>query len=77
MKPQQLISAGFAIAAIAAASVPALGWTLLGDVFDPRVASGTSPASEVAPLFGPESIHAVTVALKLPDVLERGETSSP
>ena len=31
MKVQTLISAGFAITALAAASVPAVGWTLLGD----------------------------------------------
>lgn len=37
MKPQQLISAGFAITALAAASVPAVGWTLLGAVERPAV----------------------------------------
>jgi hypothetical protein len=29
------------------------------------------------PLFGDESVHAVTVALKLPEPLEREQTLSP
>ena len=39
MKPQQLISAGFAITALAAAALPAVGWTLLGDVIEQPAAS--------------------------------------
>jgi hypothetical protein len=33
MKPQQLISAGFAITALAAASIPTLGWTDFPSLF--------------------------------------------
>jgi hypothetical protein len=41
MKLQQLISAGFAITAVAAASAPAVGWTLLGAVDAPAVSVQT------------------------------------
>ena len=75
MKTQKLISAGFAITALAAASIPALGWTLLGDVIDPPAAVAQA-ASDYPPLFGAESMHAFTVALKLPE-LERNDTLSP
>ena len=76
MKPQQIISAGFAITAFAAASIPAVGWTLLGEVFDPPAAVAQA-ASDLPVLFGPESVQAVTVALKMPDVLDRDQTLSP
>jgi hypothetical protein len=42
MKAEQLISAGFAITALAAASVPALGYTLLGSVEQPLVDAQTA-----------------------------------
>jgi hypothetical protein len=48
MKLQQLISAGFAITALAAASVPAVGWTLLGAVEQPAVS--VQPSWDAAPL---------------------------
>jgi hypothetical protein len=76
MKPQQLISTGFAVIALAAAAIPALGWTLMGDVMDPPAVAAQA-SSELPPLFGKESVHAVTVALKLPEVLERDEPISP
>ena len=76
MKPQQLISAGFAITALAAASIPTLGWTLLGEVIDPPAAVAHD-VSDSPPLFGDASVHAVTVALTLPEVLERDEKLSP
>jgi len=50
MNPQQLISAGFAITALASASVPAVGWTLLGEVLDPPTVTVQAPAAS-APLF--------------------------
>lgn len=50
MRPQQLISAGFAITALAAASIPAVGWTLLGDVIERPAVS--APASwDPPPIF--------------------------
>ena len=76
MKPQQLISAGFAITALAAASIPTLGWTLLGEVIDPPAAVAQD-VSDSPPLFGEASMRAVTVALALPEVLERDEKLSP
>jgi hypothetical protein len=76
MKPQQLISAGFAITALAAASIPTLGWTLLGEVIDPPAAAAQY-VSDSPPLFGEASRHAVTVALALPAALERDQTLSP
>ena len=51
MKIQQLISAGFAITALAAASVPAIGWTLLGDGIIERPAASAHPWSDAPPLF--------------------------
>ena len=77
MNTHKIISAGFAITALAAASIPALGWTLLGDVIDPPAAVATQAASDYPPLFGEESMRAVTVALKLPDELDRNTTLSP
>jgi len=50
MKVQTLISAGFAITALAAASVPAVGWTLLGDAAVERPAAVSVQAWETAPL---------------------------
>jgi len=74
--PHKLISAGFAITALAAASIPALGITLLGEVIDPPAAVAQA-VNDLPPLFGKESVHAVTVALKFPDALERDEKLSP
>ena len=51
MKPQQLISAGFTITALAAASVPAIGWTLLGEFIDRPVATVQAPWSDAEPFF--------------------------
>jgi hypothetical protein len=76
MNTHKLISAGFAITALAAASIPALGWTLLGDVIDPPAAVAQG-ASDDPPLFGEESMRAVAVALQLPGELDRNETLSP
>ena len=55
MKPQQLISAGFAITALAAASVPAVGWTLLGEFIDRPAATVQAPWSDAEPLFMAEA----------------------
>ena len=76
MTPQKLIAAGFAITALAAASIPAVGFTILGEVIDPPAAVAEA-VNDFPPLFGKESIHAVTVALKLPDELEQDRTRSP
>lgn len=51
MKPQQLISAGFAITAFAAASLPAVGWTLLGEFVERPAVSVQGSFSETPPLF--------------------------
>jgi hypothetical protein len=50
MKPQQLISAGFAITALAAASVPAVGWTLLGGVDQPPITTSVQAPWDAVPL---------------------------
>jgi len=55
MKPQQLISAGFAITALAAASVPAVGWTLLGEFIDRPATTVQAPWSDAEPLFMAEA----------------------
>jgi len=55
MKPQQLISAGFAITALAAASVPAVGWTLLGEFIERPAATVQAPWSDAEPLFMAEA----------------------
>jgi hypothetical protein len=64
MRPEQLISAGFAITALAAASVPAVGWTLLGSVepppfVDPQVAYVTP------------SLHPASAGIDTPVAIER------
>ena len=51
MKVQSLISAGFAITALAAASVPAIGWTLLGDGVVEQPTVGVHPWSDAPPLL--------------------------
>ena len=51
MKFQQVISTGFAIAAIAAASVPAVGWMLLGDAILQRPAAGAPSSAETDPFL--------------------------
>jgi len=67
MKPQQLISAGFAITALASASVPAVGWTLLGEVLDPPAVTVQAPAAS-PPLFMAEaSLPPVVVERALPE----------
>ena len=55
MKPQQLISAGFAITALAAASVPAVGWTLLGEFIDRPAVTVQAPWSDAEPFFMAEA----------------------
>jgi hypothetical protein len=55
MKSQQLISAGFAITALAAASVPAVGWTLLGEFIDRPAATVQVPWSDAEPFFVAEA----------------------
>ena len=55
MKPQQLISTGFAITALAAASVPAVGWTLLGEFIERPAATVQAPWSDAEPLFMAEA----------------------
>lgn len=55
MKPQQLISAGFAITTLAAASVPALGWSLLGEFIDRPVETVQAPWSDAEPFFMAEA----------------------
>jgi len=65
MKPQQLISAGFAITALAAASVPAVGWTLLGEFIDRPAVTVQAPWSDAEPLFMAEAAL-VRVAMQQP-----------
>ena len=65
MKTQQLISAGFAITAIAAASVPAVGWTLLGEFIDRPVSTVQAPWSGAEPFFMAEAAL-VRVAMQAP-----------
>jgi hypothetical protein len=62
MKPQQLISAGFAITAFVAASIPALGFTLLGEVAEPPTVSAQTSWDPPA--------QPVAVALRFPDPAE-------
>ena len=67
MKPQQLISAGFAITALASACVPAVGWTLVGEVLDPPTVTVEASAAS-APLFLAEvSLPPVAVERRLPE----------
>jgi hypothetical protein len=65
MKPQQLISAGFTITAIAAASVPAIGWTLLGEFIERPTVTVQAPWSDAEPLFMAEAAL-VRVAMQSP-----------
>jgi len=51
MKVQRLISAGFAITALAAASIPAIGWTLLGDGIVEQPTVSVHPWSDAPPLL--------------------------
>jgi hypothetical protein len=51
MKLQQLISAGFAITAVAAASIPTVGWTLLGDAAVERPAVSVPASWEANPFL--------------------------
>ena len=55
MKPQQLISAGFAITALFSASIPAVGYTLLGEFVDRPVATVQAPWSDAEPFFMAEA----------------------
>ena len=69
MKPQALISAGFAITALASASVPAVGWTLPGDVvIDPPTVTVQAPSTASLPLYLAEvSLPAIAVERALPE----------
>lgn len=66
MKPQQLISAGFAITAFAAASLPAVGWTLLGEFIERPTVSVQAPWSDAEPFFMAEAAL-VRVAMQQPE----------
>ena len=55
MKVQQLISSGFAITALAAASVPAVGWTLLGEFIERPMTTVQAPWSDAEPFFMAEA----------------------
>jgi len=55
MKAKQLISAGFAITALAAASLPAIGWTLLGECIERTVTTVQAPWSDAEPFFMAEA----------------------
>jgi hypothetical protein len=70
MKPQQLISAGFAITALAAASIPALGWSLLGDVIE-RPAVSVQASGEAPALFTAETVAPLTVSYRFLEPSER------
>ena len=50
MKLQQLISTGFAVTAFAAATIPAVGWTLLGSVEAPPPAPMMQASWDATPL---------------------------
>ena len=64
MKLQQLISAGFAITALAAAAVPAVGWTLLGEVFEPSAVSVQAPIEAHPFLMADASLERVLARRK-------------
>ena len=65
MKPQQLISAGFAITALFSASIPAVGYTLLGEFSERPVSTVQAPWSDAEPLFMAEAAL-VRVAMRDP-----------
>lgn len=56
MKLQQLISTGFAVTALAAAAVPAVGFTLLGGVEPPAAAVSVPASWDAPPLFAELSV---------------------
>ena len=64
MKVQRLISAGFAITALAAASIPAIGWTLLGDGIVEQPTVSVHPWSDAPPLLVARSASIVPVAFE-------------
>ena len=70
MKTQQLISAGFAITAIAAASIPAVGWSLLGDVIE-QPAVSVQASAEVPALVIAEAAAPLTVSYRFLDPSDR------
>jgi hypothetical protein len=70
MKLQQLISAGFAITAIAAAAVPAVGWTLLGEVMEPPAVSAQA-SGEVHPFIIADASMERVFARRKPERIAR------
>jgi hypothetical protein len=76
MKPQQLISAGFAITALAAASIPAVGWTLLGEFIERPVTTVQAPWSDAEPFFMAEAAL-VRVAMQQRSTDKPAEEADP
>jgi hypothetical protein len=74
MKPQQLISAGFAITALAAASVPAVGWTLLDEFIERPAATVQAPWSDAEPLFMAEAALVRVAMQQAPAESKRDKT---
>ena len=78
MKPEQLISAGFAISALASASVPAVGWTLLGEVLDPPTVTVQAPAASAHLFLADATLPPVAVERALPETsIQAVDRSTP
>ena len=76
MKTQQLISAGFAITALAAASLPAVGWTLLGEFIERPAATVQAPWSDAEPFFMAEAALVRVAMQQSPAEKSRDEADS-
>ena len=75
MKTQQLISAGFAITALAAASVPGVAFTLLGEMVEQPVASAALP-SEAPSLVMAEVAAPLTVSYRFFEPSDRKDETT-
>ncbi len=75
MKTQHLISAGFAITALAAASVPAVAWTLLGEAIEGPV-SAARASSESAALVMSEVAAPLTTSYRFFEPSDRNDETT-
>src|SRR5215470_9598641 len=73
MNRQQLISAGFAITALAAAVVPAVAWTLLGDAEPERPAVAVQASYETHPFLQADAMLGRVFAGRKPEREARAE----
>jgi len=74
MKAQQLISSGFAITALFSASIPAVGYTLLGDFIERPAQTVQAPWSDAEPYFAAEAAL-VRVAMQSPSPTASNENT--